>query len=499
VPCEHPSLNARAVGSEARRSRLKALVILVTLASSGAAALCAATSGQAAKAPLQKFATAAVGEYEKSARAVVGASAIDLRTGRTLIAVREGRTFVPASNQKLLTAAFALARLGKDFEFTTSVYSLGDDIVVTGDGDPTLGDPILARGAGRSIYAELDRWAAAVREKAAGSFTGDLIVCSVLMPRSFRHPSWPAEQHRRWYAAPVAGLNFHDNCYDVTFTVAGKSVTPHIVPASRFIRLLGRVTPGRRHLWSLEPDADDSQLRLSGTVRRSTKEPLSVAANNPPLLLGRVLAERLVLSGVKFKGEVRAVSPNEIDLSEARLLCRTRSPLAVALKRALKRSLNMAAECIFLRAGDGTWRRSAAMMKRTMVDEFGLDAAELVVSDGGGLSRNNRVSPKNVTRLLAGAARRKDAAVLLAGLPVSGVDGTMRKRLGDGRYRGRVLAKSGYVAGASALSGYVLDAGGRPAVAFGILVNRVPAGKAWVAKQLQDSLCRMLVDRLGAK
>jgi len=465
----------------------------------GAQAFCAAASGEAASAPLQKLAVEAVGEYEKSSKAVVGASAIDLRTGKALIAIRQGRTFVPASNQKLLTAAFALARLGGGFEFTTSVYLLGRDVVVTGDGDPTLGDPRLARETGASIYAELDRWAAAVKEKAARSFTGDLIVCAGLQPEGFRHPSWPAAQHRRWYAAPVAGLNFHNNCYDVTFTVADKVVTPHVVPASRFITVLGRVTRGRRHLWSLRPDADDSQLRLSGTVRQSTKYPLSVAANNPPLLLGRVLAERLLLAGVKFKGKVRAAAPDDVDLTEARLLCRAQTPLAAALKRASKRSLNMAAECIFLRAGDGTWRRSAAMMKRTLVDEFGLNADALVVSDGGGLSRDNRVSARNLTRLLAAAARRKDAAILLAALPVSGVDGTMRKRLGGASYRGRVLAKTGYVAGASALSGYVLDESGRAAVAFAILVNRVPAGKAWLAKQLQDSLCRMLVDRLGAR
>jgi D-alanyl-D-alanine carboxypeptidase len=101
-----------------------------------------------------------------------------------------------------------------------------------------------------------------------------------------------------------------------------------------------------------------------------------------------------------------------------------------------------------------------------------------------------------MTGLLAGLAARADRDVAFSSLSVSGVDGTLDDRLTEAPYRGRVLGKTGYIAGVSCLSGYVLDRAGRPAVAFAVLVNRC-RGSAH-AKRLQDSVCRALVDWLDA-
>ncbi len=467
---------------------LALLAPLVVLAGIGEA-----RGGPSGKGGLGEQVARRVGAYEASSGAIVGLSAIDLRTGEALLDTRSGELFAPASNQKLLTGAAALVRLGAEFAFTTSVYRLGADVVVVGDGDPTLGDPRLAEQAGESIYAELDRWSAAVAGKVGGVIEGDLLVCSRFPLTGFRHPDWPTAQHHRWYAAPVAGLNFHDNCFDVTFTVADAKVVPHVLPQSRFIRIVSAVKPGKRHIWSLQSNADDSQVKLRGTVRRTTRDPLSVAANNPPLLLARTFADRIVRTGVSFTGEVRSVKPRDVDLSRAELLARTTTPLSVAMRRANKRSLNMAAECIFLRTGDGTWKGSAAIVSETLIREFRLEAKSLVVRDGGGLSPKNRVSPRTIVRVLRGVAKRSDAAVLIASLPKSGIDGSMRSRLSTATSRGRVLSKTGSIAGASCLSGYILGRTGKPAIAFSILINRVPPGATWIARQLQDAVCESLV------
>ncbi|HUS48288.1 MAG TPA: D-alanyl-D-alanine carboxypeptidase/D-alanyl-D-alanine-endopeptidase, partial [Phycisphaerae bacterium] len=185
------------------------------------------------------------------------------------------------------------------------------------------------------------------------------------------------------------------------------------------------------------------------------------------------------------------LAPKEAGMTE---LASTAAPLAAVLERANKRSLNMAAECMLLRAGDGTWRRSAKMMAETLVKTYGLEEKDLAVSDGCGLSRKNRVAPAALTRILAAIAGGKDAAVLIKSLPVAGVDGTMNRRLTEAKYRGRVAAKTGYILGVSTLSGYVLDKEGKCVAAFSILANDVPAGKAWQAKDLQDAICRALVD-----
>jgi D-alanyl-D-alanine carboxypeptidase/D-alanyl-D-alanine-endopeptidase (penicillin-binding protein 4) len=139
------------------------------------------------------------------------------------------------------------------------------------------------------------------------------------------------------------------------------------------------------------------------------------------------------------------------------------------------------------------------LIRRALIYEYDLDGDDLHVSDGGGLSRRNRVTARAMTRLLTALARRSDAAVLLKSLAASGVSGTMRKRLTRPPYRSRVLAKTGYLAGVCCLSGYVVDEAGAPAAAFSILAGDVPAGKAYLAKQLQDRICIAIVDWASAR
>ena len=481
VGCERGCRFAASHGT--RRIGLGGILVWLCLA---AAMAPAAAAGVPTASLTQRLRT-----FRQSSRAVVGVSVRRVADGRVLFEDGATRLLIPASNQKILTSAFALQRLGRAFSFTTTVYRQGDDLALVGDFDPILGDPSLADAAG--IYAELDRWAAAVRQKVGPRIQGDLLLRSARTTGEYRHPDWPAGQHRQWYVAPVAELNFHNNCFDVTFQVAGGSVSPQVRPESHLIRVLNRVRAGRRHIWSLRLGQEDSLVELLGTVKVSTRDPLSTAVDHPPLLLGRVLAARLQRAGVTLVGGVRVVPALPGGPAERTALTRTRTPLPKAMARTNKRSLNMAAECFFLRAGDGTWSGSAAVMSQTLAKHFGLKAEGLVVRDGGGLSRRNRVTAGGLTKVLVALAGRKDAEVFLASLPVAGMDGTLRRRMARGPCRGRIRAKTGYIAAVSCLSGYVLDPAAEPALAFSILVNNLRRG-SHPAKKLQDDLCRLLVD-----
>jgi len=370
---------------------------------------------------------------------------------------------------------------------------LDGNVVVSGEFDPTFGDPIIAAAAGRDIYAELDQWAAAVRKRAPAPAVRDVLVVS---PPNWpaRHPDWRAGDHDKWYSAPVGTLNFNDNCVDVSFAGAGQQLTPVLSPAGRFFRIDNRLTigPGKPNLWSLRGLGDEHTFVLSGSAGRASEESISVAVNNPDLLLGRTLADRLERAGVKVTGCVRRVLPDEVDWGRAKPVAATRTPLFVVLHRANKRSLNMVAECLLLRAGDGSWPGSAKMMARTLTEKFRFPPASVSPADGSGLSRRNRVTPAAMADLLAGAARADYAMVLLSSMPVAGVDGTLRRRFLRSPCRGRVLAKTGYIAGVSALSGYVLDDQMRIRYAFSVLCNRLRKGTA-SARNLQETICKLLL------
>ncbi len=437
-------------------------------------------------------------KYERASGARVGLRILDLRTDRVLLDRRASAAFVPASNQKLVASAVAIAKLGRDYEFRTVLAYHDGNLYLVGSGDPTLGDPVLAEKNDTSIYAVLDRWARRTRRQVGPVIRGNL-VCLSTPPGNdghWQHPDWSRADRARWYGAPVASLNFHDNCYDATFALRGGRVLPRIRPTSRFIRVIDRTRMGNRQIWSLRSDAEESTVVIRGTVKTATNEPFSSPAKTPPLLLGRVLADRLARAGVSLKGQIVHKPVPTRRFEDALIVAVSRTPLADVLARANKNSLNLAAECLLLRAGNGAWQDSAKAAEAILARRYGVQKAQATIRDGSGLSGKNRLSPTAMVKILQSLADSPAAGIFLASLPISGTDGSLDDRLTKPPYRGRVRAKTGYIYGVCCLSGYVLDAEGKPALAFSILVNDVPGGKAWVAKNLQDDLCRLLVDHL---
>jgi D-alanyl-D-alanine carboxypeptidase/D-alanyl-D-alanine-endopeptidase (penicillin-binding protein 4) len=291
----------------------------------------------------------------------------------------------------------------------------------------------------------------------------------------------------------VASLNFHDNCLDVTWpkTTDGR-IAPAVSPASRFLTLVDRTKrAGKRSAWWASLGQADGVVTFRGRVLKPTPHAIPVAVNEPPLLLGRVLADRLTRAGLDVKGSLKRARLTEGLREKTTRIARTATPLKTVLRRANRRSLNLAAEAMLLRAGDWTWKGSAKRASAVLTRTFGLDANSFTVSDGSGMSRGNRITPRAMTTLLRAALEHKGGPALLESLPRSGEKGTsLRRRLTRKGYAGRLAAKTGTLAGVWCLSGYVLDGKKRPAVAFSVLVN---GGSSGSAKQLADAIAALAV------
>ncbi len=155
----------------AHRSLRCALNILVAVAILASPAIAQTADSRASA--LQQEIARRVNEYQENPNLIAGLYVHDLRTGKTLVDINSDRPLITASNLKLLTGAFALEKLGEKFHFSTSVYLRGNDIVIVGDGDPTIGCHDLCQAAGVSVYEELDRWVAAIKEKAGPAMPPD--------------------------------------------------------------------------------------------------------------------------------------------------------------------------------------------------------------------------------------------------------------------------------------------------------------------------------------
>ena len=197
----------------------------------GAILLLAGATAPAA-ASLQQDIERIVSGYREGTAADVGVHVVDLRDGKTLCGIASETPLIPASNQKILTSAVVLARLGADFAFRTILARRGDDLVVLGDGDPTPGDARIAAELKRSRTAVMDEWAGALRKRGIRRIDGDLVLRTGLFRGPFVHPDWPRRQLRRWYAAGAAALNFNDNCLDIGFEVRAGSVRAVVWPVS---------------------------------------------------------------------------------------------------------------------------------------------------------------------------------------------------------------------------------------------------------------------------
>jgi D-alanyl-D-alanine carboxypeptidase/D-alanyl-D-alanine-endopeptidase (penicillin-binding protein 4) len=434
-------------------------------------------------------------KFHEASKAAVGVHVIRLSDGATLAEYNAATPMSPASNQKLLTTAVALKRLGPDFQFTTSLVlgkvrngSAGNDLLVYGDGDPTTGDPVIAKQRQKDVYAAFDRWAAAVKQ-AGITEVNDLVVHAGIFQGPRVHDDWPEDQLNRWYCAQIAGVAFNDNSF--------------VIPQSRYIEVDNRVSVGKG-VWNAAIDRSASKVRLTGSVAASSGEPYSVAGADPAEMFALTLAERLARAGVTIKGKIATVN-DPADAAgppkDAKLIATERTPLADALHRCNTNSLNMMAECVLRRSGvhDGQpadWKSAAEIATSVLIKDYDLEAEQFTVIDGSGMSRNNKVSPKAITTLLRAMA---DQPVFTKSLAVGGEDGSLQKRFKEAKYRGRVIGKTGSLNGVSALSGYALDAKGHPVYAFSVLVNGSTAGKSYSARFLEEQIGKLLVDRTVVK
>ena len=500
------------------------------LVAAGAASVACAGAPTRNAAPTRAAAPArAPADLAAAVRAAVEASGLrgstvsvsvrDVASGKIVADVDGGTAMVPASNMKVLTTAAALHVLGADWKFRTRMVRDGDRLVVVGDGDPSLGDPeFLARmqhttadgtrRAGLSTEQLVDTWVNAAR-RAGIDRVGEVIVDDRVFDRQFVHPSWPADQLSNSYCAEVAGLNFHENLIGAALTLSGgRPAVSSTQPAAPWISFdPGRATAdgGKRASQTIGILRSDEPWRftLSGNMKATPAEPVSICVQNMPEFFARYVGERLRRAGIAC-ASVRVAAPADPDFSGDSVGPEIVMPIGEVVRRCNTESHNLYAEALLKRLAaeklgkPGSWSGGARALA-AVVDErlgAGIAAKALVVSDGSGLSRDNRVAPGLVTAWLRSIANdERIASPFIASLAVAGETGTVRKRF-DTLDTSRVFVpcKTGYINGTSCLSGYVGAPGATPRWAFSVMCNDLTKTKEGVAKAkaLQERVVMIL-------
>ncbi|MHC4959049.1 MAG: D-alanyl-D-alanine carboxypeptidase/D-alanyl-D-alanine endopeptidase [Planctomycetota bacterium] len=385
--------------------------------------------------------------------------------------VQPGVPRIPASNQKVVTAAVAIHVLGEGFRFRTVVARKGEDLVVVGDGDPNLS----GRFFGGDPNAMLRKLAADVKSRGVAKVR-DLYIDASKFDATYVHPDWPSNQLDRWYSAPVAALVFNDSCWDITVTPGTQPGAPAGVefqPSLLSPPLLNKAKTSRRGDPKLHfGHTRDGSIEVRGTTSQRFTGHLTV--RDPVGFFAAAFKAALIAEGIAISGEVKAGK-----LQDAQPVVIYRSTLKRTLPVMLTNSQNLYAECLFKRFGDGTFEGGGRMVVRSL-KALKVPSDGVVAADGSGLARTNRLTARALYGLLN---VMRDEETFVSGLATGGT-GTLRRRyreLGD-----RVRAKTGTIRGVSTLSGYVIGAGGRRYV-FVVLANNNPH-----ARKAQDMVVKVL-------
>lgn len=127
--------------------------------------------------------------------------------------------------------------------------------------------------------------------------------------------------------------------------------------------------------------------------------------------------------------------------------------------------------------------KGATALKTWLADRD-LKFDELVIENGSGLSRIERISAEHLGKMLVSTYDSPVMPEFMASLPILALDGTIKKRLNNSSSSGRAHLKTGSLDGVSAIAGYVLDVNNHRHV----LVMLINHPKAAASKNAQDAL-----------
>jgi D-alanyl-D-alanine carboxypeptidase/D-alanyl-D-alanine-endopeptidase (penicillin-binding protein 4) len=421
----------------------------------------------------------------------------DVQRGEPLLSFNADVPRNPASTMKVVTTYAALETLGPAYTWVTRAYAAGPVRDMTLEGDLVLvggGDPFMTA----------DRWAgfvAGLRQTGLAHIKGDVIIDnSYFAPQGQDRASFDNRPYRSYNVLPDALL--------VNFQTVNLSVVPDAArgtvlalanprPANLALQsearlLQGRCRTGASGLVIAMPDGPNgSSISVGGRYYTGCGQySVNRAVMRAPDFAFGTFKTFWEQSGGTLAGGFRI---GEVPADATLLYSQQSLTLAEVIRLVNKFSSNVMARMLLLTLGrEATGEPGTTSAGARAVQDFlasrGVRAPELLIENGSGLSRIERISAESLAEVLRDAWHSQYMPEFAASLPLSATDGTLRRRFRSPEMQGRLRMKTGSLEGVSALAGYVQSASGHTYVAV-IILNHELAG-AGVGEAVQAALVK---------
>ncbi|EZQ17169.1 D-alanyl-D-alanine carboxypeptidase/D-alanyl-D-alanine-endopeptidase [Halopseudomonas bauzanensis] len=400
----------------------------------------------------------------------------------------------PASTMKLVTTYAALELLGPNYQWQTDLYGTGaisggelqGDLIFRSSGDPKL---TMER-----LWLMLrDLRAAGVRE-----VRGDL----VLQPADIRLPL-DAGQFRddgndpsRPFLVEPDPLLTNLKLLSLKSFASADGVRTHLEPALPEVTIDNQLTtlpavkscPWPNVAYAIRDDGKRATITLTGSLHEGCDAERYLSVLDAPVYTASLIRILWHEMGGRIHGGNR-IGPSPAD---ARLLARSTSPDLVSVVRDInKYSNNTMARQLFLTIGreqrsaaDTDDHKAANRIINQWLADKDIQPNGLVLENGSGLSRLERMTARDMAQLLAQAWESPYAAEFVASLPLAAMDGTMRRRMRNTPVAGQAHIKTGSLRNVRAIAGITRDNNGQ-SWAVAAIVNHPAAG---ASRQALDNL-----------
>ena len=402
-----------------------------------------------------------------------------------------GASMNPASVMKLVTTNVALDLLTPVYRWKTEVYR--DGAVSNG----VLNGNLIIKGYGDPSFKAQEFWRLLMSLQQAGikQIKGDLIIDKSCFAKNVSsHDTFDDETWRAYNAMPSAFLvngrntSFKFTASENAVKVSQEFELPEVQIVNKMKLSTGACGEWRSNFgYTVKPQANKAVITFSGTFAPDCGErylELSVFDDEKyAFYTFRKLWREL---GGGFNGNLKV---QDLPISATKILEQQSDPLGYVIRDINKWSNNLMARQLLLtlaaeKSGTPATEAGGAAAIKAWLAGKGLRFDELVIENGSGLSRTERISAEHLGKMLVSAFRSPIMPELMASLPILAADGTVKKRLNDSQAGGRAHLKTGSLDSVSAFAGYEIDANNQRHVLL-MLVNHP---KAAASKAAQDAL-----------